>query len=752
MDLAFSADQQAIRDSPGQHRYMNPLDNPVYLQPSAPRELYGAKELSRLLRPRSVAVIGASATPGSFGYRTLQNTAFGYTGKVYPINPKHGEILGRACYPTIENLPEVPDCVVLSVPAAQALPVVEQCAALGVGGAVIYSSGFLETGDSERVAQQHRLAAIARQSGMRILGPNCIGVMNFVDRVGLSFQPGLNELPMITGPIGLVVQSGALGFIIAQGMQRGIGFSYNIAPGNSCDVDICDLINFLVEDETTKAIACVFEGISDGARFLEAARRALVSGKPIIAYKMGRNDLSRRTALSHTGTLTGSNAAYDAAFERAGVVRVDDFEAVLETVAFFTKAGRPVARGIGVMSASGGAAIMASDKAEELGISLPPLAPETSAKLREKMPDFGSSANPCDITAASWHDHTMYGHCIEAFAADPSFAAVVVPMMSVHAPPTVERAAYLCEVAAGLDKPLCIVWLNEWYQGPGSEVYDRSRELSMFRSMRRCLATLKSWMEYHERREALLARRTPRLASEDCAVRARALLAGCRAGETLSEGASKALLASYGIPVTREKLALTEDEAVQAAAALGYPVVLKAESAAILHKTEAGIVHLALANEHAVRTAYRSIKETVARLPGPPPLAGVSVQEMVGGGIEVMAGVRNDPQFGPLVVCGMGGVLVEVLRDTAHALAPVSKAEALDMLRSLKGYKLLAGFRGGKPVALDALAEAIARLSELASDQRERLAELDVNPIVASSERVVAVDALAVIARAGGDR
>lgn len=730
---------------------MNIHDNPAELHSPAPRELYGTKELSRLLRPRSVAVVGASATPGSFGYRTLQNTAFGYTGNVYPINPKHRKILGRACYPTIESLPEVPDCVVLSVSAAQALPIVEQCAALGVGGAVIYSSGFLETGDAERVAQQHRLVAIARQSGMRILGPNCIGIMNFVDRVGLSFQPGLNELPMITGPIGLVVQSGALGFIITQGMQRGIGFSYNIAPGNSCDVDICDLINFMVEDETTKAIACAFEGISDGARFLEAARRALVRGKPLIAYKMGRSDLSRRTALSHTGTLTGSNAAYEAAFERAGVVRVDDFEAVLETAAFFTKAGKPRTRGIGVMSASGGAAVMAADKADELGVSLPPLAPETSAKLREKMPDFGSSANPCDITAASLHDHTMYGHCIEAFAADPSFAAVVVPMMSIYAPATVERAKYLCEVAAGLDKPLCIVWLNEWYQGPGSEVYDGSRELSMFRSMRRCMITLKSWIDFHGRRDALLARRTSRLAADDCAANARALLAGRRAGETLSEGASKALLGSYGIVVTREKLALTEDEAVQAAAAIGYPVVLKAESAAIPHKTEAGVVHLALADEHAVRTAYRSIQETVTRLPGPPPLAGVSVQEMVRGGIEVMVGVSNDPQFGPVVVCGMGGVLVEVLRDTASALAPVSKAEALDMLRSLKGYTLLAGFRGAKPVALDALAEAIARISELASDQRERLAELDVNPILASADRVVAVDALAVISQPGGN-
>jgi acyl-CoA synthetase (NDP forming) len=722
----------------------------------APRALYGTSELSRLIRPRSVAVVGASNTPGAFGYRTVQNCSFGYSGKVFPINPRHAEILGHTCYSDLESLPEVPDSVVLCVPAEQAMGIVEKCAALGVGGAVIYSSGFLETGEAGKVAQQRRLVEVARAAGMRILGPNCIGIMNFVDRVGLSFQPGLYELPMIKGPVGLAVQSGALGFILTQGMQRGIGYSYNIAPGNSCDVDICDLINFMVEDETTKAIACVFEGVADGARFLAAAQRALAAGKPLVAYKLGRNELARRTAMSHTGTLTGSNAAYDAAFDRAGVIGVDSFEAVLETVAFFTKAAKsakPAAPGIGVMSASGGAAVMAADKADELGVPLPPLAPQTAAALREKMPDFGSSANPCDITAASLHDKTMYGHCITAFANDPSFAAVVVPMMSIYAPATVERARYLCEVAATLNKPICIVWLNEWLQGPGSEVYEQSPALSLFRSMGRCLATLKAWLRYHARRDALVRRALPRTADTQCKTVAAALLRQ-PAGGALSEGASKALLSAYGVPVTRASLAHSADEAVAQAARIGYPVVLKAESAAIPHKTEAGVVHLNLADAHAVRAAYGAIEGAVARLPGPPAIDGISVQEMVNtaGSVELMVGIHNDAQFGPVLVCGMGGVMVEVLRDTAHALAPVSKAEALAMLQSLKGCKLLAGYRGAKPVALDALADAIARLSDLAFDQRDRLAELDVNPLLATPDRVVALDALAVVADMAGEK
>jgi acyl-CoA synthetase (NDP forming) len=310
----------------------------------------------------------------------------------------------------------------------------------------------------------------------------------------------------------------------------------------------------------------------------------------------------------------------------------------------------------------------------------------------------------------------------------------------------VERARYLCEVAAGLNKPICIVWLNEWLQGPGSEVYEHTQALTMFRSMKRCLATLKAWLRYHEQREGLLARKTPRVSNVACAETARTLLDRRIAGATLSESASKTLLASYGIPVTREVLVQTEDEAVSAAQTIGYPVVLKAESDAIPHKTEAGVVHLSLANAAAVREAFRAIKAAAARLPGLPAIAGFSVQEMVNGGVEVMAGINNDAQFGPVLVVGMGGVQVEVLRDTAVALAPVSSAEALVMLQSLKGYRPLAGHRGAKPVALAALADTIARLSELAADHRQRLAEVDVNPIVARADRVVAVDALVVTA------
>lgn len=713
--------------------------------PLESRALYGRNELSRLICPETIAIIGASATPGSFGYRSIENTRFGYSGKVYPVNPKHSEILGLKCYGSIEDVPGRIDCAVLSVSGAQVVSAVEQCAALGAGAAVIYSSGFAETGQAEGIAQQRRLTAIARESGMRILGPNCLGVMNFIDRLGLTFQPGLNALPPITGPIGVVVQSGALGFIITQGMQRGLGFSYTFAPGNSCDVDACDLINFLVEDEQTKAIACVLEGIADGKRFLEVARRALVAGKPLIVNKMGNSTLSGQTALSHTGALTGSLDAYRAAFARTGVISVEDFEGVLETAAFFSKNYVPSAKGVGVMSASGGAAVMAADKGEDVGIDLPPLSAVTSAKLREKMPDFGSSANPCDITAASLHDKTMYGHCIRAFAEDPAFGVVVVPMMTAYAPATVERAEYLCDLARTLAKPVCIVWLNEWYQGPGSEVYDASRNLSIFRSMRRCFETLKAWFDYHGRRSKLLAPPAPRITDSACQAKARALLSRNVAPCALTERASKELLAAYGIGITREKLATSPEEAVGIAAEIGYPVALKAESSDIPHKSDAGVIRLNIQTADEVRRAYSEITGAAARLSPSPGLNGVLVQEMAGKGVEVIVGVQRDAQFGPLIVCGFGGVLVEILRDTASALAPVDRDDAAAMLKSLKAYRLLSGYRGSPPADIDSVVDVICRISELAADLEQDLAELDVNPVIATSDSAIAVDALAVL-------
>jgi acyl-CoA synthetase (NDP forming) len=704
------------------------MNTPVGYIPNRTR-LFGRPELHRLIAPQSVAVVGASETPGSFGARTLDNIRIGYGGKIYPINPRYPSIAGIKCYASIEDLPAVPDCVIVIVPMTHVEPLVKRAAALGVGGMILYSAGFAEVGTPEQILAQHRIANIADTSGMRILGPNCVGIVNLTSMVGLTFMPKFAEMRKVPGTFGLVSQSGALGYCVLQAMERGVGFSHYLSPGNSCDVDVCDLINYLVDDEATKVIGCVVEGVRDGSRLMQACRRALIAGKPLLMYKLATSSISQRSTLSHTGTMAGSGEAYKAAFARTGVITIDNLEEMLETAVLLTKAGRPSTAGIGVMASSGGAAVIAADKAEEFGVPLPPPAAETTTQLKKFVPDFGSTANPCDITAESLRSVQMYADCIRAFADDPGFAAIVVPMMSAHKPATVERAQHLSELADQLDKPICIVWTSEWLDGPGSEIYDASSRISMFRSAARCLKAMAASVEHPENAAAATVRE---------------LLHKVSARRTLSENESKQVLACYGVPATIEELARSADAAVAAAVRVGFPVALKVDSADIPHKTEAGVIRLNVAHEAGVRTAYAELMSIASALPGRPAINGVLIQQMAGKGTELMIGARNDPQFGPLILCGFGGIDVELTRDVAVALAPVTPDEALRMIRSLKRAPLLCGYRRLPSLDIARFADAVSKVSALAVDLKAEIDEIDVNPFILGTGGGVAVDALLV--------
>jgi acetate---CoA ligase (ADP-forming) len=706
-------------------------------------QLYGRQELHRLINPRSVAVIGASETRGSFGARSLENINIGFTGKVFPVNPRYQSIGGIPCYAALEDLPEVPDCVIVIVPMSNVEDLVNRAAAMGVGGMVIYSAGFAEMGTPELVDTQHRLALAAQKSGMRILGPNCIGIVNLTSPIGLTFMPQFAELARIQGPIGLISQSGALGYNLLQGLQRGIGFSHYLSSGNSCDVDVGDLINYLVEDDSTKVICCIFEGIRDGGRLVEACRRALKANKPLLIYKIATSSISQQASLSHTGTIAGSSAAYTAAFARTGVIEISDYEDILETALLFSKAGIASAQGIGIMASSGGAAVMAADKAELQNLPVPPPAPQTAARMAKLVPDFGSTANPCDLTAESLKSVQMYGDCIRAFADDPGFAAIVVPMMSAYAPTTIERAQYLSTLASELTKPICLVWLTEWLTGPGSEVYDSSPRIAMFRSMTRCMKALRWWLQYHRQRATLLQPYTRELSTIRIDT-VRSLLHAAKQHRTLSESESKQILKSYEVPVTEEEITTSPDAAAKAARRIGFPVVMKVDSADIPHKTEAGVIRLNVKDEAAARDLFAELMNIAGALPNKPEINGVLVQKMMPKGVEMMIGARRDLQFGPLIMCGFGGIEVELTRDVAVALAPVSRDQAKEMILSLKRAPLLQGFRKLPPADIDALADAVCRVSELASDLQDEIAEIDVNPFILGTTGGVAVDALIV--------
>ena len=696
----------------------------------AQRAAYTRAELDKLIAPRSIAVVGASSRAGAFGMRTLENLAQ-YAGEVFPVNAKYDSVAGRRCYPSLAALPHAPDCVVLVVPREAAEASLEEAAAAGAGAAIVYASGYGEMAREDAGRAQQRLAAIARAAKMPMLGPNCMGLVNHALRAGMSFIPEYARSPANAGAIAVVSQSGALGYSLAQAWDRGVGVRYFFSAGNSADVDVADLIAAMAEDEGVRAIACLFEGVPSAARMLEAGERARRHGKPVIVFKLGTSADGADAARSHTGSLAGSAVAWRALFERAGFVPVEDFEALVEAAGFFAAAGKPLARGVAAISGSGGAGVMAADKAAAHGVPMPQPLEATAAKLRAIVPEFGAARNPCDPTGQVLSVPESFSQCCRALLEDPQYGVLVVPATVAVAETAKDRVPQMSAMARSQAKPVVLVWLSEWLQGPGAEGYEQDERIPVFRSMERCFAAIAAW-QAHAGRQFSSA---PRLSKPDAAAQARELIRSAKGNLTESE--AKRVLAAYGIPVVEERLAKSVEEALAAAKALGFPVAMKAESPSILHKTELGVVKLGIADDAALKKAYEGI---VGASKGHA-LRGVLVQSMIPG-VEVIAGARIDPVVGPVVLVGSGGVLVELMQDSVAALAPVSAAEAKAMLARLKGYKLLTGFRGSAAVDIDKLADAVARISELAADLAGEIEELDVNPLRCGARGIFAVDAL----------
>ena len=703
------------------------------------RPVYRRADLRALLDPQSIAIVGASARPGSFGERTARNLT-GFAGRLHLVNPRYERIGDAACHPSIAALPEVPDLVVAATPMEACEGVVHDCVVAGAGAVVLYAAGFAETGRPERIELQRRLVAKARAGGVRLLGPNCIGLTDYARRAEISFVAVPRPATPPSGPaIGIVSQSGNLGFALAQAVESGTRIGRVLTCGNSGDVDVADLVAALAEDPGCSAIALLFEGMADPARLLQAAEVAWRHDKPVVVHKLGTGREGAAAALSHTGSLAGSEEVYRAAFQRAGMVLAESFEGLLELTGFLAKAPPPRAAGVAVVSTSGGAAIMAADRAEARGVPLPQPGQEAQAVLSARIPEFGSARNPCDVTAQVLNDPGSLRDCVAALMADPAYGVVLLPNGFAYDVAT-PRFRMLGELAAQHRKPACVVWTTQWLDGPGAREAEGEDRVALFRSMDRCMAAIRAWQARDERRRAGppdVTRLSPPAARE-----AAAQLLDAAAGPALTEREAKAVLGAYGVPVVAESLAGDAEAAVRAADASGYPVVLKVESPALPHKTEAGVIRLGLGGPEAVRVAFAEVMANARRAAPDAPINGVLVQPMVPAGIEVMIGARRDPLFGPTVLVGMGGILVELLRDTAVALAPVGQAEARAMLTSLRGARLFSGFRNLPAVDVDALASLVQRVSELAADHADRIAEIDVNPVICTGGRLVAVDAL----------
>jgi len=700
---------------------------------------YSRSELQPLYAPRSIALVGASARKGSFGERTQANLNC-FTGTLYLVNSRYDEINDAPCHASLADLPEVPDLVVLAVPAAAVEGVIDECITIGVPAALIYASGFAETGSAKDIVVQQRMLSKARAAGMRLLGPNCVGLLNYVNGARVTFA-GVPDGKADGRPaIGLISQSGAMGYALAQAMDRGVAVSHVLSCGNSADVDVADWIQVLADDPDCAVIACAFEGMQQATRFRQAARYAWKRDKPLIVFKLATGAEGAAAALSHTGSLAGSNAMWNAVFADVGAIVVQDFEALMETAAFFAKARPATAQGVAVLAGSGGAAIIAADCAEDVGVPLPQPSPRSMEALRAAIPPFVQPRNPCDVTAQVINDKAALLAAADALLGDPAYGALIFCQAYAYETATA-RLPDLSALSARHGKPVLIAWLTQHLEGPGTVEAERDPNLVVFRAMRRCFQALDAWRLRAQRR----AHESAKIPMGMVNVKGIEALVDASGAGQLGESEAARILALCGIAGPESYQVQTEDQAAAAAGRIGGKLVLKVDSPDIAHKTEAGGVVLGIEGPDEARAGFGQIMQRCRAAYPQARINGVNVQQMVPPGLEVIVGFRHVPGFDPTITIGLGGVLTELLRDTVTVLAPVSPFDARRHLRALRGAALLDGFRNQPPVNIEALSRAISALSQVADRFAGRILEFEVNPLICLADRVVAVDALAVL-------
>jgi len=699
--------------------------------------------------PRSIAIVGASSNaekPGGRPLRALQNR--GYAGEIFPVNPGYREIAGLECFPTVLDIPDDVDMAIISVPAKGVLEIVGQCAQKGVKAVVIFSAGFSEVGAEGELLQQ-KLTEIARQSHMRLLGPNSLGLINSANSVTASFAHVAELIPVSPRTLGFVTQSGAFGAMIYfEATQLGVGFSSFTSVGNEADTEFADFVGHLLDDPETSVIGGYLEGARNGDKLRRAAEKALRLQKPILIMKVGRTGAGARAASSHTGSLAGDDQIYDAFFRQMGIVR---FEALSELTSFtiLHRSGR-ICRGnrVGIISGSGGHGVTVADKCESLGLSVPEITGATRERLLEYLPAFGSPRNPVDLTAQAGTNTRMLTSCIRALADDDDID-IVLAHAFFQDDDGIERASEMVEIYESTSKPIVIMTHTHHTSEVSAKCVEMLQDaripiLSDGLQAAQAIAKL-AW--YHNRvRRITAGQAEPEPVAESPVDEVAQLLDGA---DSLSEFECKRILEHCGIPVTREGLATSAEQAVELAQTLGYPVVLKIQSAEILHKSDAGGVMLGLGSEDEVRRGYHEILRNTRSSAPEAAIQGVLVQEMVEGGVEVILGSIKDPIFGPVIMFGLGGIFVEALGDVSFRVAPLSRNDAEDMIAEIKGYRVLQGMRGREPADLDAIADAILSVSRLVTDHRDTIDELDINPLVVFPHGAKAVDALITTSRSG---
>lgn len=685
-----------------------------------------------------MAVVGASANPAKLGYNVLDNIVkYDYEGQVYPINPKEEEILGKTCYPRVTDVPEAVDLAVIVVPSKYVAGVMQDCADKSVGAAIIITAGFRETGAEGRQLERE-VMQIAQNNDIDVVGPNCLGVINTASSLNASFAATMPD----KGNISFMSQSGALCTgILDWSAANNLGFASFVSLGNKGDLNETDFLEAWHQDAGTDVVIAYLEGIVDGPHFMQVARE-FTKEKPLIVIKSGTTSAGSRAVSSHTGTLAGSDAAYEAAFRQSGVLRAHSVAELFAYSTAFAYQPLPQGRNVAIITNAGGPGIMATDACENNGIHLAKLATETVNLLQENLPAAANCYNPIDVLGDARADR--YKLALEAALKDPNVDAAIFLLTPQAMTEIQETAQAVVDLSQEYDKPILANFMGAKEVAAGNRILGQG-QIPYYDFPENAADALVKMVQYREwcEREREPITRFP----VDPERAATALLTAKKAGRLkLNEMEARQIIAAYGVPLPKSHLAMHSDQAVKWAEDIGYPVVMKIISPDILHKSDIGGVQVGLENEKQVRMAYEEIINRAYRYMPDADIWGVAVQEMVETGKEVILGVTKDPTFGHMLMFGLGGIYVEVLKDVVFRIAPLTRREAEEMVRSIRSFPLLAGVRGEKAADLDALVECILRISQLVTDFPQ-IVELDINPLFAyeTGKGSIAVDARIVI-------
>ncbi len=717
-----------------------------------------AHAMTHFLNPQSVAMIGVSPNP-SFVNAILNNLLrWQYDKPIYPVNPNYQEIAGLPSYPRIDEVPHTVDLAVVSVPSRMIPDILQQCEAKGVQAINILTSGFEEISGEEGARRHRRLTDFVQRTGIRLVGPNCFGVLS----VPYNYPGMAGSYPRLNpGKLSLAFQSGGLAISMVQTCaDRHIGLAHVISSGNEADLEFADCLDFLAEDDHTQVIGCFVEQFRQPEKFLAVADKCAAAHKPLVMIKVGRSEAGQQAAQAHTGSLAGSDSIIDAVLQKHGVLRVHTLDEMTETLCLMHARHLPAGNGFGAITFSGGAVGVLSDMAEDYGIHFPPIHEAGAEQIRNVLYEYGTVSNPIDLTGQAVYDPPVQRAVFEAMGTDPNLHTILVFSGGNTRLDKQSPVGQIIHEAVQAYPDTLFVRSSQMYGSVRDKAFgapdpvelvsdlDGVPFLQGIENTLRAARALMRYAAFHRQRATWKCEEGK---PGDASRRAQALaLVRAAPGQALTESAGKQLLALYGIPVTQERVVTSATAAGQAAQEIGFPVAMKIVSPHITHKTEAGGVILHVAQEDEAQAAFERIMGNAQQYNPQAELHGVLVQEMVQDGRETIVGMTNDPQFGPGIVFGLGGIFVEVLRDTVLRVPPLDANDAREMLEALKGAALFKGVRGQKPADRNAIVDVLLKFSQLCLDLRGAVAEIDINPLLVLDEGqgAKAVDCLVVPAKA----